>query len=232
MDTRQNDNPHGVKAGTATRRRGKAQVRKILDESRSLLINEGHAGLTLRKVARNLDISLGNLTYYFASKDQLIQALIADLLDEYHNAFLAEQARFPDDPHGRFLAYLEYLIADCKKPETRSVFFQIWGLATHSDIVHQLRDEIYTLARSDAMELIAGLNPEATVAELNALAAMFVSMIEGLHVIADLSDSVMQVPEDFESSYRDAIYGLMTHGVDPGVRSDVDRHLPKNIRRF
>jgi AcrR family transcriptional regulator len=226
MDVDQEISTPGHKAGTATRRRGKIQVRKILNEARSILIGEGYAGLTIRKVARNLDISLGNITYYFPNKDTLLRALISDLLAEYHRAFLAEQERFPDDPHGRFLAYVEFLIADCMKADTRAVFFQIWGLATHSDVVHELRDEIYAAARADTLELVAALNPTASAAALNTLVGICISLIEGLHVTADLSRNVLDLPADYEKQFRNTVYRLMTQGVDATAQSEVNKHLP------
>lgn len=222
----------GPRTGTAKLRRGQVQVKRILLEARSLLVEEGYAGLTVRKVARNLDISLGNLTYYFPNKDDLLRALIADMLDEYHQVLLNEQERFPDDPHGRFLAYIEFLIADCESPDTRAFFFQIWGLATHSDLVHELREQIYAVFRADAAGLVATLKPDASAAEINALTAMLISMIEGLHIVADLNRKGLKLPPDFEKHFRNCAYRLIMNGLDPVVQKDVDKHLPKALQRY
>jgi AcrR family transcriptional regulator len=210
LDVNSTDTAPGPKMGTAIRRRGKDQVEKILRAAQSLLINEGYAGLTIRKVARQLGISLGNLTYYFPNKDKLLQALIADLINEYHEALLAEQERFPDDPHGRFLAYLEYLISDCKNADTRATFYQIWGLATHNELVSELRDEIYSVFRADAIELLRPLNPTISDAAISSLAATLIALIEGLHVILDLNRETLDLPKDFEAEFRNSVYGLMT----------------------
>ncbi|MBT8080309.1 MAG: TetR/AcrR family transcriptional regulator [Gammaproteobacteria bacterium] len=232
MDAEPQNNAPGPKEGTATRQRGKTQVKKILRAARSILIDEGYAGLTIRKVARNLDISVGNLTYYFPNKEKLLRALIANLLDEYHRGYLKEQQRFPDDAHGRLLAYIEYLVADCDKSEVRALFFQIWGLATHSEVVNELRDQIYSLARGDAIELIASLHPDAPETEINSLAAIFIAMIEGLHVIGDLSDGVLQLPVDFQREFRNVVYETMVQGIDPDTQKGVNKHLPEALRRF
>lgn len=232
MDTTESTDIPGTKAGTATRRRGRTQVKKIVTEARSILIDEGYAGLTMRKVARNLDISLGNLTYYFAGKGDLLRAVIADLLAEYHEVALREQQRFPDNPHGRFLAYLEFLISDCLNPDTRSLFFQIWGMATHVDIVSQLRDEIYTLARADAIDVISPLHPNASESEVNTLAATFIAMIEGLHVVADLNREILHLPTNFEQQFRNLAYKLVSGGLDASIDKDVERLLPNSLQRF
>ena len=232
MDTMNSTDIPGTKAGTATRRRGRNQAKKIVKAARSILIEEGYAGLTMRKVARRLDISLGNLTYYFAGKDDLLRAVIADLLAEYHEVALREQQRFPDNPHGRFLAYLEFLISDCLNPETRSLFFQIWGMAIHVEIVSQLRDEIYAVARADAVDVIAPLHPDASESEINSLASMFIAMIEGLHVVADLDRELLRLPPDFEQQFRNMAYKLVAGGLDASIGKDVERLLPKKLRRI
>ena len=232
MDNGSRNHLPGPKTGTATRKRGKHQVKKILSEARSILIEEGYAGLTIRKVARNLDISLGNLTYYFPSKEELLRALIADLLSEYHDEFLKEQKQFPDDPHGRMLAYIEYLIADCEKPDVRALFFQIWGLATHSEVVNELRDEIYSVARADAFELITALHPDLPEPQINTLTAIFISLIEGLHVIADLSNGVLKLSASFKKEFRNTVYRNMVDGIDPNVQKAVDEHLPAQLQRY
>ena len=210
MPSGQNDTESGPKAGTATRRRGQARVENILRSAQSLLISEGYSGLTLRKVANRLGMSLGNLTYYFPTKDKLLQSLIADLLAAYHAELEREQRRFPDDPEGRLLAYLEYLIADCKNKETRATFFQIWGLATHLDNVNALRDQIYESFRDDALALIRPLNPGVDEASLNKRVAALIAFIEGLHVIFDLGDHVLALSPDADAHFRDLAYGLVT----------------------
>lgn len=198
----------GAKPGTATRSRGRKQARKILLEARNLLIFEGIGGLTVRRVASNLGISLGNLTYYFPNKDALLRALIADLLMEYDDALERERERFPNDPGKRFLAYLDYLIADCKKPDTRGVFFQIWSLATHSGVVHELRDEMYADFHAKTCELLRPLNPTINRSELSDLATTVIAMLEGLHVILDLDRNVMELSRQFERRFRESICRL------------------------
>jgi AcrR family transcriptional regulator len=232
MVTNINPTTLGSKVGTATRLRGQKQVKKILKEAQSILAREGYAGLTIRKVAKNLNISLGNLTYYFPNKNKLLQALIADLLYGYHEALLAERRRFPDDPHGRFLAYLEYLISDCKNADTRATFYQIWGLATHNDVVHELRDQIYSAFRADIIEILRPLKPKMNDDTLNNRAATFMALIEGLHVIFDLDRDLLQLSADFEAEIRNTVYQLMTQKPNANIQRDIDKHVPAKLRKY
>ncbi len=199
----------GLRTGTAKRQRGRLRAEKILNSARTIFIRDGLEGLTTRKIANELGISLGNLTYYFPNKEKLLRALIEDVLSDYHQAFEAERTRFPNDPQGRFLAYLDHLIDDCQNNDSRTFFFQIWALAKHNKVVADLRDEIYRVARTDALELISALRPDISTHEVNELVTMFVAMIEGLHVVCDVSTKVLKRSSRFNQRYRQAVFEMV-----------------------
>lgn len=184
------------------RKRGREQVERILSEAQSLLIAQGYASLTIRQVARNLDISLGNLTYYFPTKDALLKAMIADMIDKHLRLLEKEQESFPAEPEGRFLAYLGYLFEECKKHEVRSFFFQIWGMSTHNKMVHGLRDDIYRHFRKEASRLIEPLHSGIGAADLDARAAGLIAFIEGLHVIFDFDCDVLGHTSELEQALK------------------------------
>jgi len=62
----------------------KASVREeqIIAAARRVMSEHGVAGTTLRAVATEADIALGTLHYVFPSKDQLLRAVITDLMEE------------------------------------------------------------------------------------------------------------------------------------------------------
>ena len=70
----------GPRSGTAVRERGQARVAEIVKTAQSILVNEGLAAFTTRRVARELDISMGNLLYYFPNKADLIGRTAPPLL--------------------------------------------------------------------------------------------------------------------------------------------------------
>ena len=76
--------------------------RLILDCANQLLISEGAHGFTLRAVADKAGLSQGNLTYHFASKRQLLEAMIDDrILDRPDQIALARRARYVGGHFGR-----------------------------------------------------------------------------------------------------------------------------------
>ncbi|KDO08705.1 TetR family transcriptional regulator [Amycolatopsis mediterranei] len=77
---------------------------EIKDAARRRLAEEG-ANLSLRAVARDMDIVASALYRYFPSRDALLTALIIDAYEGLGAAAEAAEAAVPrDDPRGRWLA--------------------------------------------------------------------------------------------------------------------------------
>jgi AcrR family transcriptional regulator len=63
---------------TATRRRPRSLGREAwLEAARSALIEEGTAGIEINKLAKRLGVSRGGFYWFFASRDQLLDELLA-----------------------------------------------------------------------------------------------------------------------------------------------------------
>ena len=52
--------------------------RKILDETRQLLIDKGINDLSIRMISRSVGCSVGTIYFYFENKDVLVHALIEE----------------------------------------------------------------------------------------------------------------------------------------------------------
>jgi AcrR family transcriptional regulator len=59
---------------------------KILDAARQNMAKHGSAGLSLREIARSIDMTAPAIYYYFASLDELITALILDAFNAMADA--------------------------------------------------------------------------------------------------------------------------------------------------
>jgi AcrR family transcriptional regulator len=85
-------------AGTATRRERirDATVREIKDAARSMLVTDGIEALTLRAIAREVDLTAPALYRYFDSREELILALVVDFYDELTDYIRAARDQEPD----------------------------------------------------------------------------------------------------------------------------------------
>ena len=74
-------------------RRRRARIEAILDESMSILLNEGADALTMRRLADSLDLTAGAIYRYFPGKGSILASLGHRALDRLSNAMdTAEQA--------------------------------------------------------------------------------------------------------------------------------------------
>jgi AcrR family transcriptional regulator len=71
-----------------------ATKRQILDAAWAVMAEEGIAALSAREVARSVGMRQQSLTYYFPTKQDLLDALFADGFADFHEALAA----VPDGP--------------------------------------------------------------------------------------------------------------------------------------
>lgn len=58
---------------------------RILEAALLLFNRDGISNVSLRRIAKEAGIHIGNLTYYFPNRDSLIEALLNELLNELEN---------------------------------------------------------------------------------------------------------------------------------------------------
>jgi AcrR family transcriptional regulator len=93
-----------------------ATVTEIKDTARRILVAEGPDGLSLRAIAREMGMTAPALYRYFPSREDLVEALIADLYDELTAAL--QEAGTKADP------------ADARVQITAACWaFRAWALA-------------------------------------------------------------------------------------------------------
>ena len=95
-----------MNAGRTARERVRAELtREITEVARRQLANDGAAGLSLRAVAREMGMASSAVYRYFASRDDLLTALIIDGYNAVSDAVEAAEAACPRADHlGRWLA--------------------------------------------------------------------------------------------------------------------------------
>lgn len=116
-------------SGSAASARAQARTEAILDAAEELLCTEGYAALSLRAVARALDMRVGNLQYYFPAHSDLTGALLRRSFARAQAATRtrmdADDAPLPDT--------LDWLLADQKNPRSVRFFYEMWAMAARNE---------------------------------------------------------------------------------------------------
>lgn len=85
----------------------KALRAELLSTARRLFNERGFDGVTLREIAGALDISVGNLTYYFHTKEELVEAAVLEKQGDGGAFRPADSLEGLDDFFHRVLRYRE-----------------------------------------------------------------------------------------------------------------------------
>lgn len=89
-------------------------------------MEEGYANLSMRKVAKKAGISIGNLNYYYRTKEDLLRDLVDYVIIPYLEEFDRAREEAGDSPEKQLEAVLNFWITDLSTPET-TVFFRNAG---------------------------------------------------------------------------------------------------------
>lgn len=89
--------------------------RAILEESRRLLLEEGYASVSMRKVAAAVGCTATSIYLHFENKDALIHALIEEGMDLLHEVLLEasrSETPVPERYEGMCRAFLDFGLAN------------------------------------------------------------------------------------------------------------------------
>jgi AcrR family transcriptional regulator len=168
------------RARSAAYEKGQARIEEILEAAAEVLITEGYNKLTLRQIALQAGIRVGNLTYYYSSKEALLKDLLEKILSTYLDKMDQIAEASGESAESNFVAIVEYLIEDLNTQRTTKFFPELWALANHDEYAAELMDNMYAAQRQALAELIYAINPDLDERQTNHLALFISSSIEGL----------------------------------------------------
>ena len=112
--------------------RGEARRAAIVLAARKTLVEQGLDQFVLRTIATSVGIELGNLQYYFATRADLLEAVIRAEFD--HDVAAVRSAREQLDqskPDDRYAQLVTALIRNWTVAGGGSVFVALWELSHH-----------------------------------------------------------------------------------------------------
>lgn len=157
---------------------GLERQKQILIEARSLLIEEGYHNFSIRKVAKRVGISAGNLQHHFATRDELVAAMLDDIISMYLLRLedIKKEASSPKDCLKNIIGFVT---RDLQTRDTTIFFPEIWSLSNHDENINRLMQRMYESYRKVYEEIALQMNPDLSV-EQGRLIALFISAtIEG-----------------------------------------------------
>jgi AcrR family transcriptional regulator len=161
--------------------KGERTKRRILDGAFSLFIGVHAEAFTLRNLAGALGMRIGNLTYHYQSKSELLEAMVLDRLATYADEILTLLESEEPSPMAALEGLIAYLVRDLREPGI-AFFPQLWALALTDPRAAELMEEIHEQERQVIASLIQACKPDWQPMACDALALHLVAAIEGLTI--------------------------------------------------
>ena len=94
----------------------------IVEEAARMFVEEGYSHSSISRIAKNLDLSLGNITFYFKTKEHLLAVLVDEMFGYQHRATVEAT----EEGKSSLLAYcleLTAMAAVCEESEVARDFY-------------------------------------------------------------------------------------------------------------
>ena len=161
-----------------------AQTRhSILEHTAGVLVKSGRRGLTMRAVAESAGISPGNLTYHFASKQDLIEALIEHLLVEYVSSLKRILQASKTRSSGDVRRLVEWHIRDSASRETSALFREIWVLVMPYPVAARALSAAYREWMQQLRKYFGECCPECPEHKIEKAVVIMATITEGAAVL-------------------------------------------------
>jgi AcrR family transcriptional regulator len=166
---------------SSTTEKGIERVTEILNAAREIFAAQGYAGLSMRSVAAQVGISLGNVQHYYKSKDLLIEAVLLTTMNAFQAKIdniatvMGQESRLE-----QLMSTIDMFLDELNDPVTYGMFFEIWALAARNSFASALMDKMIARERKAIYKLIRGLAPDLSDEETMRRAVLIVAQVEGL----------------------------------------------------
>lgn len=152
---------------------------RILDCAFQELIEKGFVGFTIQGVAERTQISLGNLTYHFANRERLIEAMI----DQWFQVWEAEFAQVIEkkirNAKPDLSGFVDWVMDNALVKENVRTFTELWAFANHEPKVAKMLDRLYEQAVDKVISTLGYLPNSKTSTPLRELLYVLAAVSEG-----------------------------------------------------
>ena len=131
-------------------------------------------------MADKAGVTLGAVQYYFKNKSDLLLALTEYKLQLDFTATENARHKSTMSPEAEFVAVINLLLRDNKKPFIHGLDFQLFALACSDKTAQECVDKFYRTVRQWIEGLIQSLNPKISKSECSRRTVVILSMLEGL----------------------------------------------------
>lgn len=177
--------PHlKIRARPGTYARGMETVEQILRAALRIMVDEGYRALTLRRIASACNMKVGNVTYYFPTKDLLVREMFDSVLNSYEEVFESIRRDETRSAEERLTSVIRLILEDIQSKKTTHFFPELWALSNYDPFIAERMDDVYRRARGVLNQLIPLINPTLSEEQREVVALFISASLEGTTMFA------------------------------------------------
>ncbi len=157
---------------------GTARRDALVAAARRVLVDDGLEAFVLRRIADAAGMRLGNLQYYFPTRDDLLEAVVRAELEHDLAALHVAGGDAAADPERRLAGAIAVLLAGWQAGGG-GVYAPVALLALHDERHATLRREIYRRFYAELAVVVRAVDPSATAQEARARAVLVTALVDG-----------------------------------------------------
>ena len=167
---------------TMQSRKREAKINEIVAAAANILASEGYANFTLARIAKEVGILTSGLQHYFPTHEDLLSSTINALFSAYYDRWSEMSLPSEKPAIERLCEIFEDVFEEACDPRVCRFSFEMFALAEHSAITHDLLSKSYAEYRQIYVNLVREIDPVASGRECLARATLIAAQLEGLMV--------------------------------------------------
>lgn len=184
----------------------------ILDAAETVLLEEGHGGLTIQKVCEEASVSTGHLQYYFPNKEELFECLIEKLLEDHIEVWREEGFSEANGcPEDRFKRFIHFHLQSHHTSDLVKLAWDMWSLSAREPFVARSLTKFHMFLVDELDSLIQALASALATNKCRQIAIMIVANLEGMtlfmHETRPVLSELETVSADISARYLNMIKG-------------------------
>ena len=157
--------------------KGLSTRNRILQAARKQLVEGGYESFVMRELAGSLGIKLGNLQYYFKTREQLILQVIET--EAAKDVLTIEQHKQEGKPANEAFRLIVQDLVTRWRGNSGVIFSTLGTLALHNKSFQQLYQSIYTKFYSALEGSLQEMNPGLSDDEIAIRVRLITALIDG-----------------------------------------------------
>lgn len=171
-----------VRSGKSSR--GSKTVDTILQAAVRVLIEEGSAAFTLKRIAEESGLQIGNVSRHFPRKEMLVQLLVREILDTGEELFKRYMCASHMSAEEGLALVITGTMEGAKTKGTTHLITELWAMSNHNELVAERMEAMDHYVHTLIGSFVTQLNPSLNAEEVEAVSLFINAAMGGTTVLA------------------------------------------------